>query len=179
MTLDDSIAALYVREINCGCETFWDGGIKVWIGDAVNGHHAETMFSRPHMGRAGQWLVDEAARLFPKAFQQLRLDASHPSDVAAARPHDPHDFQEVVGRRVVFRPGLRGNGRHGAVNQAHKLILAAVGTHGGERQSSRAQHARCDRYPLARFWGVNHVASYSSHSTVFDPRHGTVFADPI
>jgi hypothetical protein len=33
MTLDDAIAALYVREINCGCETFWDGGIKVWIGD--------------------------------------------------------------------------------------------------------------------------------------------------
>jgi hypothetical protein len=22
-----------------------------------------------HMGRAGQWLIDEAARLFPKAFQ--------------------------------------------------------------------------------------------------------------
>jgi hypothetical protein len=22
MTLDDAIAALYVREINCGCETF-------------------------------------------------------------------------------------------------------------------------------------------------------------
>jgi hypothetical protein len=55
MTLDDTIAALYVREINCGCDT-------------VNGHHAEAMFSRPHMGRAGQWLVDEA-RLFPKAFQ--------------------------------------------------------------------------------------------------------------
>jgi hypothetical protein len=45
MTLDDAIATLYVREINCGRETFWDGGIKVWIGDAVNGHHAETMFS--------------------------------------------------------------------------------------------------------------------------------------
>ena len=33
-------------------------GIKVWIGDEVNGHHAETMFSRLHMGWAGQWLVD-------------------------------------------------------------------------------------------------------------------------
>jgi hypothetical protein len=28
MTLDDAIATLYVREINCGCETFWDGGIR-------------------------------------------------------------------------------------------------------------------------------------------------------
>jgi hypothetical protein len=36
MTLDDAIATLYVREINCGCETFWDGGIKVWIGDMMN-----------------------------------------------------------------------------------------------------------------------------------------------
>jgi hypothetical protein len=39
MTLDDAIAALYLREINCGCETFWDGGIRVWIGDVMNGHH--------------------------------------------------------------------------------------------------------------------------------------------
>jgi hypothetical protein len=37
MTLDDAIATLYVREINCGCETFWDGGIKVWIGDIKSG----------------------------------------------------------------------------------------------------------------------------------------------
>jgi hypothetical protein len=28
-TLDDAIATLYAREINCGCETFWDGGMKV------------------------------------------------------------------------------------------------------------------------------------------------------
>jgi hypothetical protein len=27
MTLDDAISTLYAREINCGCETFWDGGI--------------------------------------------------------------------------------------------------------------------------------------------------------
>ena len=44
MTLDDAISTLYAREINCGCETFWDGGMKVWIGDIMNGHHFETMF---------------------------------------------------------------------------------------------------------------------------------------
>jgi hypothetical protein len=48
MTLDDAIATLYVREINCGCETFWDGGIRVWIGDWVNGHKIETIFNRHH-----------------------------------------------------------------------------------------------------------------------------------
>jgi hypothetical protein len=44
--------ALYVLEINCGCVTFWDGGIRVWIGDRVNGHKVETIFSRDRMGEA-------------------------------------------------------------------------------------------------------------------------------
>jgi hypothetical protein len=35
----------------------------------VNGHKVETTFSRSRMGEAPQWLVDEAARLYPKAFQ--------------------------------------------------------------------------------------------------------------
>jgi hypothetical protein len=54
MTLDEAITALYVREINCGCETFWDGGIRVWIGDRVNGHKVETILSRHRMGDAPQ-----------------------------------------------------------------------------------------------------------------------------
>jgi hypothetical protein len=41
----------------------------VWIGDTMNGHHAETMFSGENMRQAGQWLVEEAARLHPQAFQ--------------------------------------------------------------------------------------------------------------
>ena len=67
MSLDDAIATLYAREINCGCETLWDGGM--WIGDTMNGHHAETMFSRENMRQAGQRLVDDATRLYRKAFQ--------------------------------------------------------------------------------------------------------------
>ena len=35
----------------------------------MNGHHSETMCSRDNMRKAGQWLVDEAVRHFPKAFQ--------------------------------------------------------------------------------------------------------------
>jgi hypothetical protein len=46
MTLHDAITTLYVWEINCGCETFWDGDIRVWIGDRMNGHKVETIFSR-------------------------------------------------------------------------------------------------------------------------------------
>jgi hypothetical protein len=58
MTLDDAIVTLYAREINCGCETFWDGGIKVWIGDTMNGHHAETMFRRENIGKLDAGDVD-------------------------------------------------------------------------------------------------------------------------
>jgi hypothetical protein len=47
------------------------------MGPNVPGHkaskqasqRAETMFSQQNMGMAGQWLLDEAARLFPKAVQ--------------------------------------------------------------------------------------------------------------
>jgi hypothetical protein len=46
-------------------ETFWDGGITVRIGDTVNGHRSQTVFSRDRMALAGQWLIDEAARLYP------------------------------------------------------------------------------------------------------------------
>jgi hypothetical protein len=36
---------------------------------ARNGHKVETTFSRHRMGEAAQWLFDEAARLYPGAFQ--------------------------------------------------------------------------------------------------------------
>ncbi len=50
--LDDAIAALYVREINCGFETFWDGGIKVWIGVAHNaGYRVHGHSQRAGRGR--------------------------------------------------------------------------------------------------------------------------------
>jgi hypothetical protein len=45
--------------------------LKVFIGALIVAGFMSymLMFSRENMGRAGQWLLDEAARLFPKAFQ--------------------------------------------------------------------------------------------------------------
>ena len=54
MYLDNAIATLYAREINCGCETIWDGGMSIWIGDAMYGHHAQTTFSRESIVKAAQ-----------------------------------------------------------------------------------------------------------------------------
>ena len=50
-------------------QTLYDACMRVWIGDHVNGHKVETIFSRHRMGEAPQWLIDEAARLYPGAFQ--------------------------------------------------------------------------------------------------------------
>jgi hypothetical protein len=70
MTLDHAIATLYAREINCGCETFWDGGMKVWIGDIMNGHHSETMFS------GGTWATrDSGSSTRRREFFQRRFSS--------------------------------------------------------------------------------------------------------
>jgi hypothetical protein len=68
MTIDEAIAELFQREINCGCETFFDAGIRLWISDPMNDRRAETHFSREHFAESGQWLIDAARLLFPEAF---------------------------------------------------------------------------------------------------------------
>ena len=68
MTIDEAIADLFRREINCGCETFFDAGIRLWISDVMNDRRVETQLSRGHFAESGQWLIDAARRLFPEAF---------------------------------------------------------------------------------------------------------------
>ena len=68
MTIDEAIADLFRREINCGCETFFDAGIRLWISDQMNDRRAETQLSRGHFAESGQWLIDAARQLFPEAF---------------------------------------------------------------------------------------------------------------
>jgi hypothetical protein len=68
MTIDEAIAELFQREINCGCETFFDAGIRLWISDPMNDRRAETHFSREHFAESGQWLIDASRLLFPEAF---------------------------------------------------------------------------------------------------------------
>ena len=70
MTLDEAIAELYRREVNCGCETFWDAGITLWIGDQTNGRYSQTQLPRGRLGEAGDWLIKEAKRVKPEAFER-------------------------------------------------------------------------------------------------------------
>jgi hypothetical protein len=46
--------------------------MTLWIGDQINGHKAETTFSRERMGEAAQWLLDEAARFFLGHFSSAK-----------------------------------------------------------------------------------------------------------
>lgn len=67
MDLSTVIRRLYESEINCGLQSFWDGGIDVWIGDYANGRHVEGNFSARQMGEIAAWLDIEARRLYPQS----------------------------------------------------------------------------------------------------------------
>lgn len=67
MDLFQVISALYDSEINCGVQTFWDGGITAWLGDEMNGRKSEGDFDRDNMAAAADWLHEEAVRLYPES----------------------------------------------------------------------------------------------------------------
>jgi hypothetical protein len=71
--LERVLQALHDSEINAGVQTFFDAGMRVWIGDEVNGIQAETVFTRmgstertwPGGLTAASWLNETALRLYP------------------------------------------------------------------------------------------------------------------
>lgn len=67
MPLEDVLAELYRREINVAIDSFWDRGWRVRIGDDQNGFDAERAFERDAIGEIGDWLLAEAARIYPEA----------------------------------------------------------------------------------------------------------------
>jgi hypothetical protein len=64
---------LHDSEINAGVQTFYDAGMKVWIGDEANVIQAETTINRTAAARlkwpegftAASWLHEAALRLYP------------------------------------------------------------------------------------------------------------------
>ena len=59
------IAALYAQEINVGLQTFWDGGLDVWIGDEMNGRKVTENFRPEDIGQVAQWLKLSAEQCYP------------------------------------------------------------------------------------------------------------------
>ena len=60
------LETLYRFEINCGMESFWDGGWDVWLGDSLNGMSKVNVQS---LDIAIEWLVDEVERIYPKLLE--------------------------------------------------------------------------------------------------------------
>lgn len=74
MKLEQAIKLLYQNEINCGFETFWDGGFDAWIGNRVNGIKVQANFDIEQMDEAGAWLLEEARKLYPKLDMKAKPD---------------------------------------------------------------------------------------------------------
>ena len=52
---------LYASEINCSLATFHDGGLRVRLGDDLNGFDAEETFDMDDLDRAARWLAEKPA----------------------------------------------------------------------------------------------------------------------
>jgi hypothetical protein len=73
--LEQILQQLHDSEINAGVQTFYDTGMRVWIGDESNGIYAETTINRtanfaaprkwPEGVTAVSWLHEVALRLYP------------------------------------------------------------------------------------------------------------------
>lgn len=81
MDLFQVIDGLYDSEINCGLQTFWDGGITAWLGDEMNGRQSEQTFCRENMADAAAWLHLEALRLYPGSDYAMSPPAAGSADV--------------------------------------------------------------------------------------------------
>ena len=72
-TLKQVLQRLHDSEINGGVQTFYDAGMRVWIGDESNSIQAETTINRTAAARlkwpegltAASWLHETALRLYP------------------------------------------------------------------------------------------------------------------
>lgn len=62
--MTDVMRDLYASEINCGIESFWDGGFTAWIGDDSNGIKAERGFDAQELDLVGPWLLAAAKRIY-------------------------------------------------------------------------------------------------------------------
>jgi hypothetical protein len=81
-------------------QTFFDAGMRVWIGDEVNGIQAETVFTRmgstertwPEGLTAASWLYETALRLYPIA--------NMPKSTAPKRRQSPPKISAIETRAL-------------------------------------------------------------------------------
>lgn len=66
--LIETMQLLYSKEINCGLESFWDGGFNVWIGlqQCIMVDDA-AIFEAQDLHKAADWLLEAAKKRYPLA----------------------------------------------------------------------------------------------------------------
>lgn len=70
MKLEQVLKRLHDSEINAGLQTFFDAGIRVWIGDPMNGVRASARIGMDDPawsceGAVARWLHKAAVLLYP------------------------------------------------------------------------------------------------------------------
>ena len=71
--LERVLQQFHDSEINAGVQTFYDTGMRVWIGDEMNGIRAETVINRTAAARlkwpegltTASWLHETALHMYP------------------------------------------------------------------------------------------------------------------
>ena len=65
MNLNDVMDDLYGSEINCGIQSFWDGGWSAWLGDDMNGRVCEEINLK--FDEIAPWLDEQARIHYPRS----------------------------------------------------------------------------------------------------------------
>ncbi len=129
--LERVLQQLHDSEINAGVQTFFDAGMRVWIGDELNGIKAETTINRTAAARlkwpdgptAAGWLHETALRLYPdskyaKEHSTVALCRADGRDLGADMVSDGHawafvrysrDYVEEEREAAAVRAGIHGH----------------------------------------------------------------------
>jgi hypothetical protein len=93
----DVLQQLYASNISGGLSAAWDGGVSAWIADGRT-RLTERTFLRDEFDQIGDWLDEEARRLFPESqYARDRFDTP-------AIPHGDPLWRNVPGRRQSEPP---------------------------------------------------------------------------
>lgn len=96
LDLTSVLGALYASEINCGLQSFWDGGWSVWIGDDMNGRRAAVSLDRGDHGLIARWLAEAAVAIYPRGFFPWALSTNEVYRPDHADPAFMREWMSVV-----------------------------------------------------------------------------------
>ena len=100
--LEHILQQLHDSEINAGVQTFYDAGMRVWIGDEANGLHAETVINRTAADLKWPEGLSAASYTRPRCASSLiaPMPKNTPVKRVARQLPSPHPIDVHVGLRI-------------------------------------------------------------------------------